>query len=60
MKERKRIVVSGLFVLMLILWLGFAVHGSALTEQFLRRRTGRLRGFVDAAAAGLFGGELEV
>jgi len=28
MKERERIVVIGLFVLMLILWLGFAVHRS--------------------------------
>lgn len=59
MKERGRIVVSGLFVLMLILWLGFAIHGSALAGQFLGRRAGRLPGFVDAVAAGLFGGELE-
>jgi hypothetical protein len=59
MKERERIVVSGLFVLMLIFWLGFAVHGSALTGQFWGRRAGRLLGFVDAVAAGLFGGELE-
>ena len=28
MKERERIVVIGLFVLMLLLWLGFAVHRS--------------------------------
>lgn len=40
--------------------MGFAVHGSALTGQFLGRRAGHLRGFVDAAVAGLFGGELEV